>query len=267
MREFIIVGLIVAGSIPCAFAQQASFDCRRAHMSDEIAICSDRHLSELDSIGTVAFNIGKQRAGSRGLLANAQALLVARIACKSDKALHSGDSPGRCAPAVSAVEYPGDDSRLGSVNITLSSPAPPRSVRSIARPHRPMRDDGRSTEIADRFGNELASLSTGRTAIPERRSLSPMAAVRFPISGSRRSRRSRVGDSVLACALSKFLEDCPLGDDRGKVYATTNMRTGEAWSLPDLQHMCGGAVNRSPRVRPARRDRESIRRNPVCIST
>ena len=51
---------------------------------------------------------------------------------------------------------------------------------------------------------------------------------------------SRVGDPVRICLVS-LPEDCPPGDDRGKVYATTNLRTGAQWEMPDSQHMCGGA--------------------------
>jgi hypothetical protein len=51
---------------------------------------------------------------------------------------------------------------------------------------------------------------------------------------------SRVGDSVKLCLVS-LPQDCPAGDDRGKVYAATNLRTGETWSQPDSEHSCGGA--------------------------
>jgi hypothetical protein len=52
--------------------------------------------------------------------------------------------------------------------------------------------------------------------------------------------RSRVGDKVRMC-LQSVPSDCPAGDDRGKIYNTRNLRTGEAWSLSDSQHRCGGA--------------------------
>ncbi len=52
--------------------------------------------------------------------------------------------------------------------------------------------------------------------------------------------RSRVGDPVLMC-LVEIPQDCPPGDDRGKIYTTTNLRTQESWTLPDSQHSCGGA--------------------------
>ena len=52
--------------------------------------------------------------------------------------------------------------------------------------------------------------------------------------------RSRRGDPVLMCLVS-LPTDCPKGDDRGKVYKTTNLRTHRSWTLPDAEHSCGGA--------------------------
>lgn len=51
---------------------------------------------------------------------------------------------------------------------------------------------------------------------------------------------SRVGDPVIMC-LVRIPKDCPLGDDRGREYHVTNKRTGKSWTLPDAEHMCGGA--------------------------
>lgn len=51
---------------------------------------------------------------------------------------------------------------------------------------------------------------------------------------------SRVGDEVRVCLVS-VPENCPPGDDRGRMYSGTNLRTGESWLAPDSQHMCGGA--------------------------
>jgi len=52
--------------------------------------------------------------------------------------------------------------------------------------------------------------------------------------------KSRKGDHVLIC-LVFVPKNCPTGDDRGKFYTTTNLRTLESWTLPDSQHSCGGA--------------------------
>lgn len=51
---------------------------------------------------------------------------------------------------------------------------------------------------------------------------------------------SRRGDPVRIC-LRSLPRLCPPGDDRGRIYRTTNLRTGRSWTLPDSEHMCGGA--------------------------
>ncbi|KND49259.1 MAG: hypothetical protein AB203_02590 [Parcubacteria bacterium C7867-008] len=51
---------------------------------------------------------------------------------------------------------------------------------------------------------------------------------------------SKPGDEVTLCLLS-IPQDCPEGDERGKIYRATNLRTGASWVAPDAQHFCGGA--------------------------
>jgi hypothetical protein len=52
--------------------------------------------------------------------------------------------------------------------------------------------------------------------------------------------QSRRGDPVFVC-LMKLPTHCPPGDVRGKLYTTTNLRTGDSWTLSDSEHDCGGA--------------------------
>ena len=52
--------------------------------------------------------------------------------------------------------------------------------------------------------------------------------------------RSRAGDAVRVC-LVELPRNCPKGDDRGRYYKVTNARTKASWTLPDAEHMCGGA--------------------------
>lgn len=51
---------------------------------------------------------------------------------------------------------------------------------------------------------------------------------------------TQAGDEVRLCLVS-IPENCPPGDNRGRFYDATNLRTNETWSAPDSQHMCGGA--------------------------
>jgi|GEM_PF-2005567 len=51
---------------------------------------------------------------------------------------------------------------------------------------------------------------------------------------------SRIGDIINLCLVS-IPSNCPAGDDRGKIYSATNLRTGENWQASDSEHSCGGA--------------------------
>ena len=52
--------------------------------------------------------------------------------------------------------------------------------------------------------------------------------------------RAHVGDRIKLCLVS-VPENCPPGDDRGRQYKATDLRTHGSWTLPDAEHMCGGA--------------------------
>jgi hypothetical protein len=53
-------------------------------------------------------------------------------------------------------------------------------------------------------------------------------------------KHSRIGDPIELC-LTALPQDCPPGDERGKLYGATNLRSHAVWELPDAEHMCGGA--------------------------
>jgi len=95
------------------------------------------------------------------------------------------------------------------------------------------------TEIGTRFGPRLVQPKNGDaddgTSIALKNGVYGISYRYVPEVG-----RSRIGDKVLTCLVS-VPTGCPKGDDRGKVYTTTNLRTQESWTLSDSQHMCGGA--------------------------
>ena len=53
-------------------------------------------------------------------------------------------------------------------------------------------------------------------------------------------RGARKGDAVKLC-LTSLPKDCPKGDDRGKTYKATDLRTLKSWEEADSEHSCGGA--------------------------
>lgn len=90
-------------------------------------------------------------------------------------------------------------------------------------------------KITDRFGRPLAEKGSQGTIVVFANGL-------FQTSYDTETAiaRSQLGDSVNVCLKAKPA-GCPPGDDRGKIYTTQNLRTGEAWTLQDDQHSCGGA--------------------------
>ncbi len=81
----ILAFLIIFGaSVRVAWAQP-SFDCSRANKPDELAICSDSRLSELDRIAASGFNLAQRLPGNHDLVAGVQSLLAARMSCGANK--------------------------------------------------------------------------------------------------------------------------------------------------------------------------------------
>jgi hypothetical protein len=94
------------------------------------------------------------------------------------------------------------------------------------------------TSITDRFGADLT---------PSRKGSEKGTFVRFSNSGVQVSLvkesaivRSQVFDKVNMC-LVEIPKGCQPGDNRGRVYKTTNLRTKESWSLANDVKSCGGA--------------------------
>jgi hypothetical protein len=51
---------------------------------------------------------------------------------------------------------------------------------------------------------------------------------------------SRLADPVRLCTVWKP-KKCPPGDDRGRIYKATNLRTKKTWQMSESWHSCGGA--------------------------
>ena len=236
LLRLIVLAAIAAVAPQVAQAAQPGFDCRLARTPDELAICADDRLSALDAIGAAGFDIARRRPGTGVLIGAVQRLLLARIACQADK-LCIFDRQMETLRLYQQWRIPvAIPAWADAYRAQLASGAP------AAGGELPQRvGDCVVTAIAgiaDRFGKPLAPLNGD---------FDPGTAVRFENGGSQVSydreatiERSQVGDRVRMC-LVKVPVNCPPGDDRGKVYTTTNLRTGEAWSLPDSQHECGGA--------------------------
>lgn len=218
-------------------APKPSFDCSKASFADEHTICDDPRLSELDQAASIAF--GQIPADEKkDAESEARDDLAARHACGPDRlcildqqvnALEFYDGYGPKIPVPPWV---------GSYRLTLfqqRGQAPvdglPKKVAQCTM--------SKITAITDRFGAELKQ--------PVGDAFDSGSAIDFADDGHQVSysfepeiAASAIGDQVLVCLVS-IPKNCPKGDDRGKFYSTTNLRTKGSWILPDAQHMCGGA--------------------------
>ncbi len=227
-----------------------SFDCSKAKAADEVTICSDSRLAELDRIIAKGFSIARAQGESEAqdmFASVARVFLSVRKACGSDRLcildrqdeqIGFYESSARYHKFSGAVESP---EWVKSYRQTLYEEAVNKGTVIQTVPEKV----GQCTTtvvaaFSDRFGNPLP-----KTGHPD----AELNGVRiyFSNGGSQVSYgrdapiiRSKVGDKVRMC-LTSIPKNCPPGDDRGRIYKSTNLRTGGSWSLTAEQHMCGGA--------------------------
>ena len=216
-------------------ASGPSFDCSKAASADEQAVCANPYLARLDVLVARAYanfspEFGDKRAIGKWLLQD-------RNACGADEACIA-------AVEVDALETYGGSAawadsyaegligaKADALSTSLShsiDQALPKRIGDCAMTH--------IAELGTRFGDPLDGADPNAGT-----------AVTFTNHGGQVSYElenslydAKVGDPVAMCLIS-IPRDCPKGDTRGRVYYGLDARTGGAWSLPDSQHMCGGA--------------------------
>jgi uncharacterized protein len=227
-----------AGTDAHAQAPKPSFNCTKARTADEQTICHDARLAELDR--TVALAYARVPANLReGAKGDAKELVAARAKCADDRLcileqqvgaieLFSGlGAPVRVPPWVGAYR----------LDLVKAKGLPPEPAPPTQTGHCTMT---KIAAISTRFGDKLSGTrpSAGNdhgTVVTYENKL-----VGISYGYEEGVAKSRVGDEVLVCLVS-IPQNCPPGDDRGRVYSGTNLRTKGSWQLSDSQHMCGGA--------------------------
>jgi uncharacterized protein len=227
---FAVIGLLVI-SRP---GHAASFDCSAARTPDERTVCANPALSELDSFAGLAYGQASMAAGLADVKPVALDFLADRRACGTDEAcimasymavLNTYKDRGAkvSAPAwLNAMKISGGGApisqslprRVGQCAQTVVASVVPR----LDPGHRPTSED---------FDSGTAIVFANRG---------------YQVSYEREETllQSGPGDGAVICLIA-IPRHCPPGDARGRVYATTNLRTGQSWSLPDSEHSCGGA--------------------------
>jgi len=230
---------IVAAARADAQEVRPSFDCRAARTPDEREICRDERLAELDQAVTIAYRqVSESKDNAETARGLAKDSLAARRACGTDRLcildqqaseIDAFASMGSNVPVPPWVgEYrlalfksqgkhptKGLPKRVGQCTITKIASISTRFGQVLKPPLEKFDSSGSQVEYANR------GLQVSYDYVPALHD-------------------SRIGDAVLVCLIS-LPKDCPPGDERGKFYSGTNLRTKGSWTMPDSQHMCGGA--------------------------
>ena len=236
MRFFFLIFICISAIAP---AQAASFNCLKASTLVEHKICDDPQLSSLDSLLGRAFSEAKKFSAEdvedkARLMSVAQAFLEQRQACSARRSCI-------VSSYVGALEG----------YITLGS-----TVEAPAWVDAPTISDGvapSSTSLPTEAGHCVSTKV--KSIMPRLVGDGPIkpkdwdsgTAINFDNDGYQVSYEkepallgSRPGDPAIMC-LVWIPHPCPEGDDRGRFYLVTNMRTHRTWTRPDSEHMCGGA--------------------------
>jgi uncharacterized protein len=213
-------------------AQAVSFDCHQAVSIDEQVVCANPTLSELDSSMSDAYakiRMNGNNDDRTNVLSDARYFVYRRHQCGNDTA---------CLVSV----YMGAIERYHGYGVTLDWPSyidvssmvhniPPETyglpLQAGVCTTTHIRDIGGRLEGDNKFESGTSVM---------------MANGGYQVSYERQNGiiSSKIGDKVLMCLIS-IPRHCPPGDGRGRTYTTTNLRTHATWTLPDSEHMCGGA--------------------------
>jgi uncharacterized protein len=214
-----------------AHADSASFNCAKARSKDEITICKDLVLSNIDYLIGKAFDQFKPEFRSKREVA--RAFLADRSICGSDAA---------CIAAVQArtIETYGGgppwinqfaESLMGRKAASYASSQ--LSSDKLERPGQCAKT--KIANVTTRFGEPIDdSNANAGTAIEFENGSHQVSYDRDGLFGV------KPGQLAVVCVMSR-LHDCPEGDDRGTLLLTFDLETGTQWVLTDSQHMCGGA--------------------------
>ena len=236
-----LLGLFEVYGAPDVSAKnfKPSFDCNRARYQNEITICDNQKLSELDRLASHGYSQikGESRSIAQDFLLSS---LRTRHACGRNKL---------CILDIQAQIIDG----LNEVGANISKPQWISSYRlSIVANGEASMVSGVPERVGTCSRTKIKAIGTrlhDRQMIvpPKNYTENEGTTIQYDNGGFQVSYEfnpdvaaSRIGDQVIFCLVS-IPKNCPPGDDRGKVYSATNLRNLRSWIMPATQHSCGGA--------------------------
>jgi uncharacterized protein len=218
--------------VPVLSATAASFDCTKAKLADEIAVCADPELSALDDAAGRAYLASiriQQRIDRNQIRGVAREFLVGRRKCGADR---------RCIIAA-YVDVLGFYDQYGG-QVDLPEWVTAQTLVDVARPL----PSGTPSQVGACNLTEIREVPDKAADFGARSVLfaNQLRQVYYASAAQERNiLASRKGDNVIMCltSLPRFCERSE--DNRGRFYLVTNLRTKRTWWLTDSEHMCGGA--------------------------
>lgn len=228
MKKLIWIALAVLFSTPAA---AASFDCTKAQTRDEIAICKNAYLGEMDSLVSAAYATYEAEFQKKGVVA--KAFLADRRACAGDEACISTVQSRMLETYGGAAPWVHDYAKA-----LMARKAWLLSRNGEETNHAPQVGECVVTHISSfttRFGEPVSDDNADAgAAIEFAAGIGQVSYDRDGLSGVKN------GDRAVVCLMSRP-HDCPDNDVRGSYYFTFDIDAGARWDMADAQHMCGGA--------------------------
>ncbi|UDL90594.1 hypothetical protein LGH82_04375 [Mesorhizobium sp. PAMC28654] len=237
-RTAVWLALVLVGvGSGSARADGPSFDCRKATLPAEKAVCADRQLSAIDALIAKAFRDFKPAFGGDKRKI-ARALVADRNACKDDVACIVS------AQNNALQTYGQTPSWVQDYNVALIG----KKALDVAAQGSKNADQPLPSSIGQCASTHIKTLTTRlgddplETASPDAGSAATFTNGGSAVSYDREPglASSKVGDPVIMCLIS-IPRDCPTDDERGRVYYSVDLTANGTWALPDSEHLCGGA--------------------------
>ena len=219
-----------------------SFNCKTAHSADEKAICANEFLTSIDTLVAKSYLTYDPRFADKEVVG--RAFLHDRASCGAD------------IVCIAVVQW----GMLAEYEDSSFSPSPAwvtrymlagleRRATTLAGEQSPSNNSIPQTSgqcvltkiksITTRWGEEITNDNAGDGTSVEYDNGGSLVEYQRSDTFTNMSNVVKAGHPAVMCLVS-IPHDCPIGDDRGRVFYSYDLVTATDWLMADSQHSCGG---------------------------